>query len=261
MLGKIFRAAVSPPGQRLGGHCAGLARGTPRDLGHVTPDDGSRSRLPAVRRSEIRGLRCPRGDLNPHALIRALAPQASASANSATRTSAEGTLATHDPIPHIGSRRSECQDGVMSDDRTNQDQQSSYTPSYAPTEEVVDLCRDLIRIDTSNYGDEAGPGERKAAEHVAALLDEVGIDSELFERDSGRTSLVAQWGANSGGEGALLLHGHLDVVPAEAADWQVDHFSGEIENGHVWGRVAVDMKDFDAMLLSVVRARTRAKAV
>jgi acetylornithine deacetylase/succinyl-diaminopimelate desuccinylase-like protein len=137
----------------------------------------------------------------------------------------------------------------------------SYEPSYDPAGEVVDLCRDLIRIDTSNYGDDSGPGERKAAEHVAALLDEVGIDSELFERDSGRTSVVAQWGRAPGSQGALLLHGHLDVVPAEAADWQVDPFSGEIEDGQVWGRGAVDMKDFDAMLLSVVRARTRADAV
>ena len=104
-----------------------------------------------------------------------------------------------------------------------------------------------------------GPGERKAAEHVAALLDEVGIESELFELDSGRTSLVAQWGGRPGGEGALLLHGHLDVVPAAAEDWQVDPFSGEIQDGYVWGRGAVDMKDFDAMLLSVVRARSQGR--
>jgi acetylornithine deacetylase/succinyl-diaminopimelate desuccinylase-like protein len=149
----------------------------------------------------------------------------------------------------------------MSHDQTAPPGRPSYDPSYDPAGEVVELCRDLIRIDTSNYGDESGPGERKAAEHVAALLDEVGIDSELFERDSGRTSLVAQWGGRPGDPGALLLHGHLDVVPAEAADWQVDPFSGEVEDGHVWGRGAVDMKDFDAMLLSVVRARTRAEAV
>jgi acetylornithine deacetylase/succinyl-diaminopimelate desuccinylase-like protein len=149
----------------------------------------------------------------------------------------------------------------MSHDQTAPTDRPSYDPSYDPAGEVVELCRDLIRIDTSNYGDESGPGERKAAEHVAALLDEVGIDSELFERDSGRTSLVAQWGGRPGDPGALLLHGHLDVVPAEAADWQVDPFSGEVEDGHVWGRGAVDMKDFDAMLLSVVRARTRAEAV
>jgi acetylornithine deacetylase/succinyl-diaminopimelate desuccinylase-like protein len=136
-----------------------------------------------------------------------------------------------------------------------------YRPSYDPTGEVVDICRDLIRMDTSNYGDDTGPGERKAAEHVAALLDEVGIESHLFEEESGRTSLVAQWGATPGVENALLVHGHLDVVPAVAEDWQVDPFSGEIVDGYLWGRGAVDMKNFDAMVLSVVRARTRAGEV
>ena len=149
----------------------------------------------------------------------------------------------------------------MADDMAQTPTGTAYEPSYDPAAEVVDLCRDLIRIDTSNYGDGSGPGERKAAEHVAGLLGEVGIESELFERESGRTSLVAQWGGTPGGQGALLLHGHLDVVPAEADDWQVDPFSGEIQDGYVWGRGAVDMKDFDAMLLSVVRARARAGAV
>lgn len=129
-------------------------------------------------------------------------------------------------------------------------------PTYDPAAEVVDLCRDLIRIDTSNYGDDDGPGERKAAEYVAGLLDEVGIESRLYEPEPGRTSVVARWGGTQGDP--LLLHGHLDVVPAAAEDWQVDPFSGEIQDGYVWGRGAVDMKDFDAMLLSVVRARTRA---
>ena len=136
-----------------------------------------------------------------------------------------------------------------------------YDPSYDPAGEVVDICRDLIRMDTSNFGDDSGPGERKAAEHVAALLDEVGIEAQLYESEPGRTSVVAQWGQHPGGENALLLHGHLDVVPAVAEDWQVDPFSGEIRDGYLWGRGAVDMKDFDAMLLSVVRARTRDGAV
>jgi acetylornithine deacetylase/succinyl-diaminopimelate desuccinylase-like protein len=132
---------------------------------------------------------------------------------------------------------------------------------YDPAAEVVEVCRDLIRIDTTNYGDDSGPGERKAAEYVAALLDEVGIESRFYESEPGRTSVVARWGGGSSatdGQGALLLHGHLDVVPAAAEDWQVDPFSGEIHDGYLWGRGAVDMKDFDAMLLSVVRARTRA---
>ncbi|GAA1141926.1 M20/M25/M40 family metallo-hydrolase [Nocardioides aquiterrae] len=134
-------------------------------------------------------------------------------------------------------------------------------PDADPTTEVVDLCRELIRIDTSNYGDQEGPGERKAAEYVATLLDEVGISSNLYESSPGRTSVIAQWGGPSSGGDGLLLHGHLDVVPAAAEDWQVDPFSGEIRDGYVWGRGAVDMKDFDAMLLSVVRARQRSGRV
>ncbi len=133
--------------------------------------------------------------------------------------------------------------------------------SYDPAAEVVEICRDLIRMDTTNYGDGSGPGERKAAEHVAALLDEVGIEAELFEGAPGRTNVVARWGGASGTtRDPLLLHGHLDVVPANADDWSVAPFSGEVQDGYLWGRGAVDMKDFDAMLLSLVRARARAGA-
>ncbi len=127
-------------------------------------------------------------------------------------------------------------------------------------DEVVDICRDLIRIDTSNYGSDDGPGERKAAEHVAGLLEEVGIETRLYESTPGRTSLFARWGGDGTRTDALLLHGHLDVVPAAAEDWAVHPFSGEVQDCQhgglsVWGRGAVDMKDFDAMLLAVVRSR------
>jgi acetylornithine deacetylase/succinyl-diaminopimelate desuccinylase-like protein len=134
---------------------------------------------------------------------------------------------------------------------------------YDPAAEVVDICRDLIRIDTTNFGDGSGPGERKAAEHVAALLSEVGIEPEIYEGEPGRANVLARWGGHGAGadRDPLLLHGHLDVVPANADDWQVHPFSGEIQDGYLWGRGAVDMKDFDAMLLSVVRARQRAGAV
>ena len=138
-------------------------------------------------------------------------------------------------------------------------QAGSNDRSYDPAAEVVDLCSELIRIDTTNAGDDDGPGERKAAEYVAGLLDEVGIEPRLYEPAPGRTSVVASWGGpvGSGDRGSLLLHGHLDVVPAAAEDWQVHPFSGEVQDGYVWGRGAVDMKDFDAMLLSVVRARAQ----
>ena len=133
---------------------------------------------------------------------------------------------------------------------------------YLPEAEVVDLCQNLIKIDTSNFGSEPGPGERVAAERVAEWLDEVGIVSQLLEPQPGRTSVVAHWepeGVDTS-ISPLLVHGHLDVVPANADDWSVPPFSGELVDGHIWGRGAVDMKDFDAMVLSVVRARARAGA-
>ena len=132
---------------------------------------------------------------------------------------------------------------------------------YLPEAEVLQICQDLIRIDTSNFGDDSGPGERKAAEYVATSLAEVGIESEIFESESGRASLVARWGNQDSDRPGLLIHGHLDVVPAEAADWRVDPFAAEVVDGYLFGRGAVDMKDFDAMLLSVVRGRQRAGAI
>ena len=129
-------------------------------------------------------------------------------------------------------------------------------PSRAEAE-VVELCRDLIRIDTSNYGDDSGPGERKAAEHVMALLHEVGLEPELVESEPGRASVVLRVEGTDPGREALLVHGHLDVVPAKADDWQVDPFAGEEVDGCLWGRGAVDMKGMDAMMLAVLREMTR----
>ena len=138
-------------------------------------------------------------------------------------------------------------------------QDSPQDRSYDPAAEVVQLCQDLIRIDTSNYGTDDGPGERKAAEHVAALLDEVGIEAQVIEGRPGRANVVARWGGGDG-RAPLLLHGHLDVVPAEAADWRVDPFAGELQDGQVWGRGAVDMKDMVAMELGVMLALQRSGA-
>ncbi|HEY3877547.1 MAG TPA: M20/M25/M40 family metallo-hydrolase [Trebonia sp.] len=129
-------------------------------------------------------------------------------------------------------------------------------PSVAE-EEVVAICRDLIRIDTTNPGDHSGPGERKAAEYVAGLLSEVGLAPAVLESHQKRTSLVARIEGKNPSRPALLIHGHLDVVPANAIDWQQHPFGGEIADGCVWGRGAVDMKDMDAMVLAVVRQRLR----
>jgi len=130
-------------------------------------------------------------------------------------------------------------------------------PPSAAEEEVVAICRDLIRIDTTNPGDHSGPGERKAAEHVAGLLSEVGLSPDVFESHPKRTSLVARIEGQDRTRPALLIHGHLDVVPANASDWRQHPFGGEIVDGCVWGRGAVDMKDMDAIMLAVTRQRLR----
>ncbi|WP_405095902.1 M20/M25/M40 family metallo-hydrolase [Micromonospora sp. NBC_01412] len=123
-----------------------------------------------------------------------------------------------------------------------------------PADEVVDLCRDLLRIDTTNTGDNAtSVGERAAAEYVAEKLAEVGVDAVIHESAPGRANLVARIPGTDPGRDALLVHGHLDVVPADPDEWSVHPFSGEIRDGYLWGRGAIDMKDFDAMVLTVVR--------
>ncbi|GHJ08317.1 peptidase M20 [Micromonospora humidisoli] len=123
-----------------------------------------------------------------------------------------------------------------------------------PTVEVVDLCRDLLRIDTTNTGDnDTSAGERRAAEYVAEKLAEVGVTAEIHESAPGRANLIARIPGVDPGRDALLVHGHLDVVPADPDEWSVHPFSGEVRDGYLWGRGAIDMKDFDAMVLAVVR--------
>ena len=133
------------------------------------------------------------------------------------------------------------------------------TSTPSAVDEVAGICSDLIRFDTSNFGPSGANGEREAAEYVAAKLDEVGIAAQLFEPEPRRTSLVADWAPDGCDRSLppLLIHGHTDVVPAIASDWQVDPFAGEIIDGYVWGRGAVDMLDFDAIILAVVRDRMR----
>ncbi|MGW7451294.1 M20/M25/M40 family metallo-hydrolase [Streptomyces sp. NPDC054787] len=123
--------------------------------------------------------------------------------------------------------------------------------------EAVEFTSGLIRIDTTNRGG-GDCRERPAAEYVAERLAAAGLEPVLLERTPGRTNVVARIEGTDPGAEALLVHGHLDVVPAEASDWSVDPFSGEVRDGVVWGRGAVDMKNMDAMVLAVVRAWARA---
>src|SRR5207245_8530740 len=100
--------------------------------------------------------------------------------------------------------------------RCDDGQVTEHAASAAVTaeDEVATLCRDLIRIDTSNYGDHSGPGERKAAEYVAEKLAEVGLEPQIFESHKGRASTVARIEGEDPSRPALLIHGHTDVVPA-----------------------------------------------
>lgn len=123
-------------------------------------------------------------------------------------------------------------------------------------DEVVEFTSGLIRIDTTNRGG-GDCRERPAAEYAAERLAGAGLEPLLLERTPGRTNVVARIEGTDPSADALLVHGHLDVVPAEAADWRVHPFSGEIRDGVVWGRGAVDMKNMDAMILAVVRSWAR----
>ncbi|HEY9414863.1 MAG TPA: M20/M25/M40 family metallo-hydrolase [Pseudonocardia sp.] len=122
-------------------------------------------------------------------------------------------------------------------------------------DEVVELVGDLIRIDTTNTGDPATTvGEREAADYVEAKLTEVGYEIERVESGApGRDNVFARLPGADRTRGALLVHGHLDVVPADPSEWSVHPFSGTVRDGYLWGRGAVDMKDMVGMTLAVAR--------
>ena len=124
-------------------------------------------------------------------------------------------------------------------------------------EDVVDLCASLIRFDTTNRGGGDAKGEREAAEFVAAHLSALGITPTLLERTPGRTNVVARLAGSDPSLPALLVQAHLDVVPADPAEWSVHPFSGEVRDDYLWGRGAVDMKDMVAMVLSVLSTWSR----
>jgi acetylornithine deacetylase/succinyl-diaminopimelate desuccinylase-like protein len=124
--------------------------------------------------------------------------------------------------------------------------------------EVVRVARDLIRFDTTNWGGGRSAGEQEAAHYVGAYLQELGLQPEYYEPIPRRTNVMARVAGRDRSKPALVLHGHLDVVPAMADDWSVDPFAGEIRDGMLWGRGAVDMKDMDAMILTSVAEILRA---
>ena len=117
---------------------------------------------------------------------------------------------------------------------------------------TVQVARDLIRFDTTNWGEGRSNGEADAAEYLEARLAALGLTPQLFESEPGRVSVVARVEGENADAGALVVHGHTDVVPADRTNWTVDPFGGEIRDGLLWGRGAVDMKDMDAMIVTAL---------
>ena len=123
-------------------------------------------------------------------------------------------------------------------------------------EETIRICQELIRFPSVNFGDGKGD-EKDIANYVLDLLAEVGIASRIYESAPGRCNVIATIEGSDNSRPALVLHGHLDVVPANADDWSVDPFAAIIKDGMIWGRGAVDMKNMDAMMLATVRSWAR----
>ena len=125
----------------------------------------------------------------------------------------------------------------------------------AAEREVVELCAELIRFDSVNTGDPdtIGDGEARCARFLQDKLDEVGYQTTYIESAPGRGNVIARLAGADPSRGALLIHGHVDVVPADPTEWTVDPFGGVVRDGYLWGRGAVDMKDMVAMTAALAR--------
>jgi acetylornithine deacetylase/succinyl-diaminopimelate desuccinylase-like protein len=126
-------------------------------------------------------------------------------------------------------------------------------PENTELESTARIARDLIRFDTTNYGEGRSTGETEAAEYLGALLEAIGLDTEYVDAAPGRTSVFTRVPGANADKPALVVHGHTDVVPADPANWTVDPFAGEIRDGLLWGRGAVDMKNMDAMIVTALQ--------
>jgi acetylornithine deacetylase/succinyl-diaminopimelate desuccinylase-like protein len=119
-------------------------------------------------------------------------------------------------------------------------------------EETARIAQDLLRIDTTNFGEGRSHGETEAAEYLGALLEQLGLTTTYVDAAPRRTSVLARVAGSDPALPALVVHGHTDVVPADPASWSVDPFAGEIRDGMLWGRGAVDMKNMDAMIIGAL---------
>ena len=120
-------------------------------------------------------------------------------------------------------------------------------------EATAAIAQQLIRFDTSNYGEGVSNSETEAAEYLGSLLEQLGLTTTYVDSDPGRTSVVARVKGSDPSLPALVVHGHTDVVPADPDNWSVDPFGGIVKDGMLWGRGAVDMKNMDAMIVTALQ--------
>jgi len=119
-------------------------------------------------------------------------------------------------------------------------------------ENVVKICADLIKIDTTNFGNNESVGENIAAEYVSEFLNALKIENKIVGPDNKRCSVLARIQGTNNELSDLVLHGHLDVVPVEKEKWTKNAFAAVIEKDLLWGRGAVDMKNGNAMILGSI---------
>ena len=117
-------------------------------------------------------------------------------------------------------------------------------------ERVVNYCQDLIRIDTTNFGNNESNGELKAAEYIGDILKSLNIDFQIVGPEAKRSSIIARVPGTESSLSGIVLHGHLDVVPVEKDKWSKPAFDALIDQNMIWGRGAVDMKNGNAMILA-----------
>ncbi|HPU04131.1 MAG TPA: M20/M25/M40 family metallo-hydrolase [Rhodoglobus sp.] len=122
-----------------------------------------------------------------------------------------------------------------------------------PLEDTARIAQELIRFDTTNFGEGRSNGETDAAEYLGALLEQLDLVPEYVDAATGRTSVIARVEGADRTKPALVVHGHTDVVPADPTNWTVDPFGGIIRDGLLWGRGAVDMKNMDAMIIAALQ--------
>ncbi len=128
----------------------------------------------------------------------------------------------------------------------------AFDPASDELAETAVIARDLIRFDTTNYGQGRSNGEAEAAHYLEAKLRSIGLSPRLYESEPGRVTVITHIEGSDRTKPALVLHGHTDVVPADPENWSVDPFGGDIRDGLLWGRGAVDMKDMDAMMFTAI---------